>query len=225
MTGIREFDRAIQDFEKAATLIEGTEDKIEPDGLPNAQNIPVSTLHTNIWYHLGLAYYLQHDLENALRRRHNKPIDLDRTPKVDELIVEYLNEVFTVTLAGDQGEMLKGASGNSGVAEVEPPVVQPRSAGSPRSSQKHQNKVGSLKWVGKEVSVKAAWLYFELPLPDGCEGVTLSNRIFLELEANQVNTLNLREGKQKATLHFTREKPKATVSFAPDDSDESTQGD
>ena len=165
------------------------------------------------------------DLENALRRRHNKPIDLDRTPKVDELIVEYLNEVFTVTLAGDQGEMLKGASGNSGVAEVEPPVVQPRSAGSPRSSQKHQNKVGSLKWVGKEVSVKAAWLYFELPLPDGCEGVTLSNRIFLELEANQVNTLNLREGKQKATLHFTREKPKATVSFAPDDSDESTQGD
>ena len=48
-------------------MIEGTEDKIEPDGLPNAQNIPVSTLHTNIWYHLGLAYYLQHDLENALR--------------------------------------------------------------------------------------------------------------------------------------------------------------
>ena len=64
---IREFDRAIQDFEKAAQLIEGTEDEIEPDGMPNAQNIPVSTLHTNIWYHLGLAYYLKHDLDNALR--------------------------------------------------------------------------------------------------------------------------------------------------------------
>ena len=64
---IREFDRAIQDFEKAAALIEGTEDQIEPDGMPNAQNIPVSSLHTNIWYHLGLAYYLKHDLENALR--------------------------------------------------------------------------------------------------------------------------------------------------------------
>jgi tetratricopeptide (TPR) repeat protein len=35
--------------------------------MPNAQNIPVSSLHTNIWYHLGLAYYLKHDLENALR--------------------------------------------------------------------------------------------------------------------------------------------------------------
>ena len=64
---VREFDRAIEDFEKAAALIEGTEDKIEPDGMPNAQNIPVSSLHTNIWYHLGLSYYLQNDLENALR--------------------------------------------------------------------------------------------------------------------------------------------------------------
>lgn len=64
---IREIDRAIKDFEKAAELIEGKDDEIEPDGIPNAQNIPVSTLHTNIWYHLGLAYYLKNDLSNALR--------------------------------------------------------------------------------------------------------------------------------------------------------------
>jgi tetratricopeptide (TPR) repeat protein len=64
---IREFDRAIQDFEKAATLIEGKEDSVEPDGMPNAMNIPISSLHSNIWYHLGLAFYLKHDLENALR--------------------------------------------------------------------------------------------------------------------------------------------------------------
>jgi tetratricopeptide (TPR) repeat protein len=64
---IRHFDKAIADFERAAELIAGTEDTIEPDGMPNAQNIPVSSLHTNIWYHLGLAYYLKNDLENALR--------------------------------------------------------------------------------------------------------------------------------------------------------------
>jgi len=64
---VREFDRAIEDFETAARLIEGKEDKIEPDGRPNALNIPVSTLHTNIWYHLALAYYLKNDLNNALR--------------------------------------------------------------------------------------------------------------------------------------------------------------
>jgi len=64
---IRELDRAIADFEHAMTLIEGTEDEVEPDGAPNPAGIPVSTLHTNIWYHLGLAYYLKGDLANALR--------------------------------------------------------------------------------------------------------------------------------------------------------------
>jgi tetratricopeptide (TPR) repeat protein len=62
---IREYDKAISDFEKAATLIQGTADQIEPDGLPNAQNIPLSSLHSNVWYHLGLAYYLTHQYEKA----------------------------------------------------------------------------------------------------------------------------------------------------------------
>jgi tetratricopeptide (TPR) repeat protein len=62
---IREYDKAIADFEKAATLIQGTKDQIEPDGMPNAQNIPLSSLHSNIWYHLGLAYYLTHQEDKA----------------------------------------------------------------------------------------------------------------------------------------------------------------
>jgi len=63
---IRKFEEAILDFEKAVTLIDGKENEVEPDGMPNAQNIPVSTLHGNIYYHLGLAYYLKHDFPNAL---------------------------------------------------------------------------------------------------------------------------------------------------------------
>ncbi len=63
---LREFDRAIEDFTIAGRLIEGTEDEIEPDGLPNALNIPLSTLHSNIWYHLGLAHYLKGNMEEAL---------------------------------------------------------------------------------------------------------------------------------------------------------------
>lgn len=62
---VREFENAINDLEKAAKLIEGTEDRIEPDGLPNTRNMPRSTLHTNIWYHLGLARYLTGDFEKA----------------------------------------------------------------------------------------------------------------------------------------------------------------
>ncbi|MCX2719206.1 tetratricopeptide repeat protein [Lentiprolixibacter aurantiacus] len=62
---IREFDKAISDLSKAAELIAGKPNQVEPDGMPNPQNIPVSTLHGNIWYHLGLAYYLKQDFPKA----------------------------------------------------------------------------------------------------------------------------------------------------------------
>lgn len=64
---MRCFDEAIGDFETAAKLVKGKKDEIEPDGLPNARNIPTSTLQSNIFYHLGLAYYLNGDFTNALK--------------------------------------------------------------------------------------------------------------------------------------------------------------
>lgn len=64
---LRCFDDAIRDLETAAKLVKGKADQIEPDGLPNARNIPTSTLQSNIWYHLGLAYYVKGDWKNALR--------------------------------------------------------------------------------------------------------------------------------------------------------------
>ncbi len=62
----RAFDKAVTDLERAAQLIEGTDDEIEPDGDPNAAGIPTSTLHTNSFYHLGLAHYLQGHFDKAL---------------------------------------------------------------------------------------------------------------------------------------------------------------
>jgi tetratricopeptide (TPR) repeat protein len=67
----RQFSKAVKDFTKAASLIEGTDDQVEPDGLPNEQNEPRSTLHTNIWYHLGLAQYLQGNFEEAVSSYQN----------------------------------------------------------------------------------------------------------------------------------------------------------
>lgn len=63
----RQFDKAIADFQKAYALIANKKDEIEPDGAPNARNIPLTTLGSNIRYHLGLAYYLKHDWKKALR--------------------------------------------------------------------------------------------------------------------------------------------------------------
>lgn len=55
---VRAFDSAIADLERAAALLPRVPDEIEPDGLPNARNVPTSTLHTNVTYHLGLALFL-----------------------------------------------------------------------------------------------------------------------------------------------------------------------
>ena len=63
---LREFNGAIVDLKKAAQLVKGKPDEIEPDGQPNARNIPTSTLQFNIWYHLGLAYYLTGENQKAL---------------------------------------------------------------------------------------------------------------------------------------------------------------
>ena len=65
---VREIDLAIADFEKAVTLITangGQPDQVEPDGQPNARNIPTSTLHSNIYYHLALGFYLKRDWVRA----------------------------------------------------------------------------------------------------------------------------------------------------------------
>lgn len=65
-SSVRELDEAVADLTRAAELIAGQPDVIEPDGIPNARNIPTSTLQSNIWYHLGLAHYLKGDFNRAL---------------------------------------------------------------------------------------------------------------------------------------------------------------
>ncbi len=80
---LRQLDRAIDDLERAARLVRGKPDEVEPDGQPNARNIPTSTLHSNIRYHLGLAYYLKGDFGKALEAYRT---DVDSASNPDMLV-------------------------------------------------------------------------------------------------------------------------------------------
>ena len=62
----RQFTLAIRDLTTAARLTKGKPDELEPDGQPNARNVPTSTLQFNILYHLGLAHYLTGSNAKAL---------------------------------------------------------------------------------------------------------------------------------------------------------------
>ena len=63
---LRQLERAVADLDAAARAVRGQPDRVEPDGAPNRYGIPRSTLHSNIWYHLGLAHYLRGDFEASL---------------------------------------------------------------------------------------------------------------------------------------------------------------
>ena len=64
---VRDLAAAVADLEKATALVAGTPDVVEPDGQPNASNTPIGTLHSNIAYHLALAYYLQGNYDKAAK--------------------------------------------------------------------------------------------------------------------------------------------------------------
>ena len=64
---VRRFDDAVADLSRAAALIAGKPDEVEPDGQPNTRDFPTSTLQSNVWYHLALAHYLLGDLEASRR--------------------------------------------------------------------------------------------------------------------------------------------------------------
>jgi tetratricopeptide (TPR) repeat protein len=61
----RDFKSAISDLQHAVDLMPADTIEIEPDGIPNKINTPLSSVAFNIWYHLGLAHYLSGDFKNA----------------------------------------------------------------------------------------------------------------------------------------------------------------
>lgn len=62
----RQIPKAVDDFELAAFHSTNAENGIEPDGLPNSLNKPLGNDFFNIWYHFGLAHYLDGRYDKAI---------------------------------------------------------------------------------------------------------------------------------------------------------------
>ena len=95
---VRCFDKAIADLSKGAEMLKDQVDEIEQDGLPNAQNIPTSTLKTNTLYHLGLAYFIKADYKNALNA-YNECLALTDN---DDMYVATVNWLYITLLRLDK---------------------------------------------------------------------------------------------------------------------------
>ncbi len=62
----RQLDKAIADLKRANELSLNAPNAIEPDGIPNRLNKPLGNDKFNIYYHLGLSYYLKGEFKKAI---------------------------------------------------------------------------------------------------------------------------------------------------------------
>ncbi|HEX5042257.1 MAG TPA: hypothetical protein VFV75_05095 [Candidatus Polarisedimenticolaceae bacterium] len=68
LLNLRRFDEAVSDLTRAAQLMKDWPDEVEPDGRPNRPNQTASqtlTLHTSVWFHLGVVRFLRAEFEPA----------------------------------------------------------------------------------------------------------------------------------------------------------------
>jgi tetratricopeptide (TPR) repeat protein len=114
---LRRLDEAVADLERAAELIAGTADIVEPDGLPNRADRPTSSLQTNVHYHFGLARYLRGELPAAVAAwRHC--LELAETPDMQIATTYWL--YLALRRAGDESAaaaLLAGAPSQSDLLE------------------------------------------------------------------------------------------------------------
>ena len=62
----RDFDGAIDDYRIGLAKMEGIADTFEPDGIPNAQRLTISTYRGNLHYYLGQTSFATGDYERML---------------------------------------------------------------------------------------------------------------------------------------------------------------
>jgi len=74
-------------------------------------------------------------------------------------------------------------------------------------------EVAPIRWVGKEVDPRHAWLYFEVILTPGRRDWTIQNRVLFEVIVDQENTIRVKDGERRYALSFTRQRPSASVRF------------
>jgi tetratricopeptide (TPR) repeat protein len=86
---LRRFDEAIADFTLAAHFAKNLPLTIEPDGIPNRLDQPLSNLHFNIYYHWALAYYLQGELDMA-RETYHKCMQYSDNPDLKVAVADWL---------------------------------------------------------------------------------------------------------------------------------------
>lgn len=81
----------------------------------------------------------------------------------------------------------------------------------------HGGSLAPQHWTGRELkdADNELWLYFEVELPTGVDGIRVDYLVLKSLHADQLNSLRVRDGSRSLTLIFPPAQGERTVRFPP----------
>ena len=169
------------------------------------------------------------DLEKALAQQTGRPIDLAKEPNVDRLIETYVAKRFTihsisrvtvkvsepatqlpVPIKDLESNKISGATKVSGDSQTTHGVQLIESATVAKLQTKPTSKSGKIKWYGHEADAKQVWLYFEVAA-DAEADWKVENRVFFELNDDQLNHVQWTASGKTETLVCNSENPKISL--------------
>ncbi len=156
------------------------------------------------------------DLEKSIGQMEQKAIDLDTLTEAqrDVLIARYLTPRFNVlpVIEANAGKPVASNTPATGSA-ADKPATEP----DPVAQKKIQPC--EIRWVGSELDLKQAWLYFEVAAAPATKW-TFENSMFFELNEDQLNQVQIESVGQRrrpGTSLFSRtlSANQPTVTWSP----------
>ncbi|MEL7495995.1 MAG: DUF6702 family protein [Planctomycetota bacterium] len=183
------------------------------------------------------------DLETVLTKQESQPVDLDKTKNLDAMMERYIAKRFLVKPAVTQTSPDSSSEPVDVPADKQPDLdkdqATSKSTTAAKSSTKSSNTsktdsqtpnsdsekqatnrenearpVSSIRWVGHEQERRHVWMYFEVRGDANQLRWTLENRVFTEVNDDQLNHVQWTIGKKEfETFVCSREKLKHLISL------------
>lgn len=122
-------------------------------------------------------------LEQALRKETGRTISLEQSTDIDNLILRYLSSHFSIR--------------NSTIAAK------------PTAEKSHP----SIRWIGKEVTPKSVWIYFEVPFEGSLRGLVVKNSTFFEISPEQLHSITMKVNDRVAACTLSRREPESLLQW------------
>ena len=154
------------------------------------------------------------DLETAISKLAQRSVNLDTDDEVDQLISRYIASKFSIVNANadanangiEEASNVEQSDGEVEAEETEPVSTEPdvTDSASVESDEVAVEPLTELpagfRWVGHEIELKQAWLYFEIDGDFDTDGEqmdwTISNQVFFELNDDQFNQIQIGRGRK-----------------------------